>query len=361
MTTAPAVTAEGEALQSARDKLFYADVEPPEPGCLSPLGGGAHWLRVPLPGELNHINLWLIDHEDGLVLIDTGMACDEARTAWQAIEAEVLKQRPLRLIVVTHLHPDHVGLAAWLQERHGVPVWMSSKTEAQVRGLLAQPTESQVAARAAYMSSHGVGDAQEAAGSTMGDKYRHVMSGAPVVARHPGDGDEVTWGGVTWRFIEVGGHAAGHLCLHAPAQNLLIAGDQILPTISPNVSLHEATLDANPLASYLASLDRLAELDAQTLVLPSHGRPFFGLRTRAADLGSHHREKMEKLKAACVTPLTAVDVLPVMYSRPLRGFQRFLALGEAIAHLEYMAATGMLQRQVDGGGVVRFAAAGGPS
>jgi glyoxylase-like metal-dependent hydrolase (beta-lactamase superfamily II) len=354
MTTAPTVTAEGEALQSARDKLFYADIEPPEPGCLSPLGGGAHWLRVPLPGALSHINLWLIDHEEGFVLIDTGMACDEARSAWHAIEEEVLKQRPLRLIVVTHLHPDHVGLAAWLQERHGVPVWMSSKTEDQVRGLLAPPTDSQVAARATFMTAHGVGE-EEAVGSSFSEKYQRVMSGVPEVSRHPRDGDEVTWGGVTWRFIEVGGHAAGHLCLHAPTQKLLISGDQILPTISPNVSLHESALDANPLGSYLASLERLADLDPQTLVLPSHGRPFFGLRTRAADLGTHHREKIAKLRAACVTPLTAVDVLPVMYSRPLRGFQRFLALGEAIAHLEYMVTAGMLERRIDGGGVVRFA------
>jgi glyoxylase-like metal-dependent hydrolase (beta-lactamase superfamily II) len=249
-----------------------------------------------------------------------------------------------------------VGLAQWLQQRHGVPVWMSRKTEAQVCDLLTPPTDEDVTARTTFMTSHGMTDVKDVAVSTLGERYRSVMSGAPDVSRHPVDGDEVVWGGVTWRFIEVGGHAAGHLCLHAPAQNVLISGDQILPTISPNVSLHETTIDSNPLGSYLSSLERLAQLDGQTLVLPSHGRPFFGLRTRASDLSKHHQDKMQKLQAACVTPLTAVEVMPVMFSRPLRGFQRFLAFGEAIAHLEYMAAAGMLERRVDDG-IVRFATA----
>lgn len=354
--TAPRVTAEGETLPSATDKLIYAEINPPGAGGVVPVGNGVHWLRMPLPGELNHINLWLIEHEGGFVLVDTGMALAEAREAWEALEGTLLRDRPLRLIVVTHLHPDHVGLAAWLQQRHGVPVWTSRTTEQQVREFLTPQPEHEIVSRTAFLVSHGIENTREIAGAVLGDKYRGVVSGIPEVAHYPVDGEEVVWGGTLWRFIEVGGHAAGHLCLHAPSLKVLISGDQVLPTISPNVSLHETRLDANPLGSYLGSLERLAQLDADTLVLPSHGRLFSGLRPRAMDIRDHHHKQLGKLREAAAHSLTAETALPVMFGRPLLGFHRFLALGEAIAHLEYLASSGQLFRRVDEKGLVSFEA-----
>jgi glyoxylase-like metal-dependent hydrolase (beta-lactamase superfamily II) len=356
MTAAPRDTAEGDALPSAADKLLFADIEPPPPGGVAQIGGGVHWLRMPLPGDLNHINLWLIEHNDGFVLVDTGMALDESRDAWLALEQTLLKQRPLRLIVVTHLHPDHVGLAEWLQSRYRVPVWMSRTTEHQVRDFLTPQPEAEVLARTSFLISHGIANTRDIAAALIGEKYRGVVSGIPQVMHHPEDAEEVMWGGVSWQFIEVGGHAAGHLCLHAPALKLLISGDQVLPSISPNVSLHETRLDANPLGTYLSSLERLARLDEQTLVLPSHGRPFCGLRTRATDIRDHHHAQLEKLRKACAQSLTAESALPVMFARTLKGFHRFLAIGEAIAHLEYLAAEGQVARSVDATGLVHFEA-----
>jgi glyoxylase-like metal-dependent hydrolase (beta-lactamase superfamily II) len=354
--TAPRVTAEGEALPSATDKLIYAEIRPPGAGAAVPVGHGVHWLRMPLPGDLNHINVWLIEHDGGFVLVDTGMAIEEAREAWIALEGTLLKDRPLRLIFVTHLHPDHVGLAAWLQKRHGVPVWMSRTTEYQVRDFVTPKPDHEIASRTAFLVSHGIENTREIAGALIGDKYRNVVSGIPEVAHFPVDGEEVTWGGTTWRFIEVGGHAAGHLCLHAPSLKILISGDQVLPTISPNVSLHETRLDANPLGSYLGSLERLAQLDADTLVLPSHGRLFSGLRPRAMDIRDHHHAQLGKLRDACARSLSAEDALPILFGRQLFGFHRFLAIGEAIAHLEYLALQGQVSRHVDEKGFVRFEA-----
>jgi glyoxylase-like metal-dependent hydrolase (beta-lactamase superfamily II) len=311
---------------------------------------------MPLLGELGHINLWLIEHEGGFVAVDTGMATSEGRGVWESLCETVLKDRPLKLIVITHLHPDHSGLAAWLQERTGVPVWTSQKSETQIRDMLTPTPPLQIEERLKFWVSHGASNAGELSQLFGGDKYRGIVSGLPNVAHYPQDGDETVWGGVAWRFIEVHGHAAGHLCLVAPALKMLISGDQVLPTISPNVSLHDTTPDANPLSSYLGSLERLSQLDAETLVLPSHGRPFYGLRPRAMDLRDHHLTQLEKLRVACAAPMTAEDALKVMFARPLRGFHRFLAMGETLAHLEYLAAIGSVYRRVGEDGLVHFAA-----
>jgi len=335
----------------------YLQVPPPAPGEIAPVADGVRWIRFPLPMELDHINLWLLDHADGCVLVDTGLACEMGRGVWERLERQVLAERPLRLIVLTHLHPDHAGLAAWLQARHCVPVWTSLETERQMRQLLEPLTENQIASRRAFFHSHGVADASSFAASLTGERYRAAVSGMPSIAHHPRDCGEVSWDGATWRWIEVSGHAAGHLCLHERSRRVLISGDQILPAISPNVSATGWSPDVNPLDSYLRSLERLAALDPATLVLPSHGRPFVGLRERAVELRNHHLGQLDRLFDACREPLTANETLRVLFRRTLSGFHLLLALGEAIAHLEYLARSGRLARLTDDRGTIRYARA----
>ncbi len=321
------------------------------------MSDGVHWIRFPLPMELDHINLWLLDHEGGFVLVDTGLASDIGRAAWESLEQQVLAARPLRLIILTHLHPDHAGLAAWLQARHRVPVWTSRETERQMRQLLVPLTDDQIAERHTFFHSHGVTELGSFGASLSGERYRAVVSGLPQVAHHPRDGEEASWDGATWRWIETGGHAIGHLCLHEPSRRVLITGDQILPMISPNVSANGWSADANPLDSYLRSLERLAALDPATLVLPSHGRPFVGVRERAHELRHHHLEHLDRLLDACREPRTASETLRVLFRRTLTGFHLYLAMGEAIAHLEYLARSGRLVRLTDDLGTIRYACA----
>jgi glyoxylase-like metal-dependent hydrolase (beta-lactamase superfamily II) len=335
--------------------LAYAGLSPPEPGELTRVADGVHWIRLPLPMELDHINLWLLEHDGGFVLVDTGLCSEASRAAWTLLEQRVLHSRPLRLIVITHLHPDHAGLAAWLQARHRVPVWTSIETERQIRQLLEPPTEERIAERRAFFRAHGLADVEALVPSLTGERYRAHLSGVPEISRHPRDSEEVSWDAGTWRWLATGGHAAGHLCLHEPARRLLIVGDQILPTISPNVSLNAWSADTDPLDSYLKSLDRLGALDPSTLVLPSHGRPFTGLSARALQLCEHHRQHLDQLLEACREPRTASDTLRVLFRRQLTGFHQFLAIGEAIAHLEYLATRGLLVRLTEAGGLIRYA------
>lgn len=334
--------------------LSYAEIPPPAPGETTSIAPGVHWLRMPLPMELDHINLWLLEHDGGFVLIDTGLANDAARQTWERLEGSLLRERPLRLIVVTHLHPDHAGLAAWLQSRHGVPVWTSRTTERQMRELSTPLPDAQIARRRDFYRAQGVADLEFLGPSLAGERYRAVVSGAPDVAHHPHDGEETHWSGRTWRWLETNGHAAGHLCLHDQTNRILITGDQVLPAISPNVSLSGWGVDPDPLDSYLTSLERLGSLDPETLVLPSHGRPFRGLPARALELREHHQSRLERLLAASESPHCADELLRVLYRRELKGFHRVLALGEALAHLEYLARRNRLTRSTGEDGVVRY-------
>ncbi len=337
--------------------LSYLQVPPPAPGEIAAVSQGVHWIRFPLPMELDHINLWLLDDDGGFVLVDTGLSSDVGRAAWERLEQQVLAMRPLRLIVLTHLHPDHAGLAAWLQARHRVPVWTSRETERQMSQLLVPLTDAQIAERRTFFHSHGLSDLGSFAASLSGERYRAVVSGLPQIGHHPRDSEEVSWNGATWRWIETGGHAVGHLCLHEPSRRVLITGDQILPAISPNVSATGWSADTNPLDSYLRSLERLVELDPATLVLPSHGRPFFGVRERALELRNHHLNHLDRLLEACREPCTASETLRVLFRRTLSGFHLYLAIGEAIAHLEYLARSGQLVRLTDDRGTIRYARA----
>jgi glyoxylase-like metal-dependent hydrolase (beta-lactamase superfamily II) len=334
--------------------LTYPQLSVPEPGTLTRVADGLHWMRFPLPMELDHINLWLLEHQGGFVLIDSGLAFEAGRAAWALLEERVLASRPLRLIIITHLHPDHAGLAAWLQARHGVPVWTSRETERQMRQLLEPTTEERLAERRAFFQAHGLADVHTLGPSITGERYRAVVSGVPEIAHHPRDAEEVTWDTGTWRWLATDGHATGHLCLYEPKRRVLITGDQILPTISPNVSLNGWGADFNPLDSYLRSLERLCGLDPATLVLPSHGRPFLGLQARVRELCDHHLRHLDQLLEECREPRTAVETLRVLFRRQLTGFHQFLAIGEAIAHLEYLSNQGKLVRFTDDRGTIRY-------
>jgi glyoxylase-like metal-dependent hydrolase (beta-lactamase superfamily II) len=359
MTSTPSttVTAEGEAYLSAPRRLHFLDIEPPQQGQAIEVAPGVRWCRIPLPIDLNHINVWLIDHEDGCVLVDTGMASPVGEAAWEAMDAEVFAQTPLRAVFVTHIHPDHIGLARWLQQRHGVPVWMSKRTHEQVQAFMASDTSTGVAEAERFFTAHGIAD-RSMLPSLSPARFARMTSGLPEVAKHVADGEKLRWGATEWTALETNGHAEGHLCLYSAAYGALISGDQVLPTISSNIGFTWRSQDANPLHSFLTSLQRLHSLPGDTLVLPSHGLPFRGLQSRIDDLSRHHHEQLDSVQRACHDGKTALEILPVMFRRKLQGMHFFLAMAEALAHLEYLVNQSRLQRVTDAAGVIRYTAIG---
>jgi glyoxylase-like metal-dependent hydrolase (beta-lactamase superfamily II) len=349
------VTAEGLAYKSDPQRLQYVGIAAPAPGQAVAVAQGVWWGRIPLPLELNHINVWLLETANGYVVVDTGMAVDIGKEAWQQIEAQLCPRMPLCAVLVTHIHPDHLGLAAWLQQRHDIPVLMSRRTHEQAVELLSDTGGATSEEVAAFLHRHGVAETQGGRGLFAPHRFARMVSGLPSVSRYLGDSDTLPWNADTWTALQTDGHAEGHLCLSNCAHRLLISGDQVLPTISPNIGLGWRNQDLNPLGSYLSSLERLRRLDRDTLVLPSHGHPFYGLRDRIDDLREHHLRQLESLVAACQTPQSAVDILPVMFRRVLKGMHFLLALAEALAHLEYLVHAARLRHIVEGG-VVRYVA-----
>lgn len=346
---APAVTAEGEAFPSAPRRLQYVDVPAPGPGESVEIAPGVRWARIPLPLDLNHINVWLVETDDGCIVVDTGMAASIGKDAWENIERDYFSRRPLRAIFTTHIHPDHIGLAAWLQERFGVPVLMSRRTHELARAMWGGEGRALFNQAEQFFQSHGLTDATQIRAMFRPERFARMTSGMAHVERFVADEEMLRWGAGEWTALETNGHAEGHLCLSNPAQRVLISGDQVLPTISSNISFMFGHDDLNPLGSFLSSLQRLRALSEDTLVLPAHGVPFRGLRQRIDDLTGHHMEQLDKLATLCAEPKMAVDVLPFMFRRELKDMHLFLALGEALAHLEYLVHAGRVRRELRAG------------
>lgn len=333
---------------------------------LAPSGGtlevapGVKWVRMTLPFALNHINLWLlrdcIDGVEGWSIVDCCIHRDEAKAQWESIFANELQGLPILRVIVTHMHPDHIGLAAWLCERWNVRLWISA-TDYQVARLGCVASTGFGGDRAAeFFASHGL-NAPEAVEQIKGRTgyFTSLVPSVPLQYRRLIDGMVFNIGGRAWRCISGYGHAPEHIALHCESLNVLIGGDMMLPRISTNVSVYEQEPEANALVQFLDSIDKFRALPEDTLVLPSHGKPFTGMHIRIQQLHDHHRDRLAEVMEACTQqPCCAFDILKVMFKRPLDMHQTTFAMGEAIAHLHALWFGGKLSRAVDAHGVYRF-------
>ncbi|MFM2068479.1 MAG: hypothetical protein RLZZ584_3388 [Pseudomonadota bacterium] len=342
----------------------------PATGKTVALAPGVRWLRMGLPFALDHINLWLlrdeIDGRAGWTVVDCGIASEPTRAAWEQIFAHELDGLPVLRVIVTHMHPDHIGLAAWIARRwshDGAPggaecrVWMSATDWGLARAVRERPVAEAGAAAAAFYAEHGLGDPEALAKvSGRGSYYASMVPELPARYRRLMDGQQLDVGGHTWCCIAGYGHAPEHMSLYCAGLGLLISGDMLLPRISTNVSVFDVEPESNPLPLFLGSLDRYEALPADTLVLPSHGRPFRGAHRRIAQLRAHHVERLAEVMQRCTeSPASAADVLPVLFRRELDLHQTTFAMGEALAHLHALWLDGRLQRHRDADGVWRFA------
>lgn len=319
---------------------------------------GLHWLRMPLPFKLDHINLWLLEDGDGWTAIDTGIATDECKAAWERIFVGTMQGRPLKKVVVTHFHPDHVGLAGWLVERFDATFYMPLTEWAFGRMLAGvDPAQNQAAYDVFYRRAGFTPEMMQSVARRMGG-YGSRISTIPTAFQRIMHGDEIEIGARRWRMILGQGHSPEHACLYSEADGILISGDQVLPKISPNVSVWPQEPVGQPLGLFLNTLERIGEeIAGDPMILPSHNWPFRGLHERLADLIVHHDERLDETLEALAEPQTALQVLKTLFTRPLDEHQMFFAIGETLAHLHHLEKSGRATRVMGPDGVDLFARA----
>ena len=344
---------------SATEALVATTLAAPAPGETREIAPGVLWLRMPLPFALDHVNLWLIEEADGHTLVDCGYGDAATRAHWQRHFATTLGRRPLRRIVATHCHPDHLGNAAWLAAHFGCPILMTQAEYLAAHALRDEHAGFGQADVRALFASHGMTTEHLEAFTARGNQYRRGVPEAPRAFSRLVQGDVLALGPWRWRVVTGYGHSPEHASLAAEDARLLISGDMLLPRISTNVAVWPGEPEGDPVARFLASLAAFEALPADTLVLPSHGPPFRGIAARVAQLRRHHAERLAELKRALEgadAPQSAQDLVPVLFRRELDTQQRFFAMGEAIAHLNHLWRHGRIERQVGNDGSIRYAA-----
>jgi glyoxylase-like metal-dependent hydrolase (beta-lactamase superfamily II) len=336
----------------------------PERGSAFEVAPGMFWVRMGLPFALDHINVWLLRDEGGgrpgWSIVDTGIDDAATRAAWERVFATALDGLPVLRVIVTHMHPDHIGCAHWLCERWNVRLWISA-TDFNVARLASSASAGFGGPlSAAFMAQHGLAADPDAVGKVgaRSNYYRSLVPAVPLAYRRLLGGGTVGIGrGAArgeWLCHAGYGHAPEHMALHDAARGLLISGDMVLPRISTNVSVTDVEPESDPLTLYLDSIERMRTIAVDVLVLPSHGKPFRGLHTRIDQLQAHHAERFAEVLEACAkAPQTAFELVPVLFRRKLDLHQMTFAMGESIAHLHALWFRGLLERHVDAG-IYRF-------
>ena len=346
--------------EAARSDLHFPVATAPAPGEITAIAPGVLWLRLPLPFQLDHVNIYLIEDGPGWAVVDAGYGDDRTRAVWEAVTAGALAGRKLTRLIVTHFHPDHVGLAGWLAERFGLPLAMS-QTEYMFGLALQQPSSAaQDATQRAFYRRHGL--SAEATANVAGDghAYLRATTGMPPVFRRLIAGDSIRIGERRFQVLTGAGHAPEQVMLHCAADRLFLAADQVLAKISPHIGIWAMEPEADPLGEYLRSLAALrAALPDDVLVLAAHNLPFFGLHARIDQLIGHHAARCDAVAAACrPAPRAAADIVPLLFRRVPDAHQRGFALREVLAHINHMLPEGRLAPSDGTDGVRRFQAGG---
>jgi len=334
--------------------LKFSVQRPPAYGELTDVLPGLFWVRLPVPTPPNHVNCWLLDNGPGWTLVDCGMNTDDIFEIWDKLRRGLLRSRPLQNLTLTHAHLDHFGFAGYLVKESKCAVRLPLAEWLNGWKMWHEREEGPDEQFTSFMKRNGASDNDAASivGSLRRSNYLGLRPPREFIRIR--DGDVVAMGQREWRVITAGGHSPEHASFYCESDKILIAGDQILSHMTPSVIVPAAQPDANPMKEYLDSLMRLETLPPDTLVLPSHGLPFRALHTRLAQMREHHLVRLDDVACVVTGKTTAFAVAQEVFPRALYANPR-QAFGEALAHLNMLASTGRLTRDVDSAGAIAFA------
>lgn len=320
---------------------------------------GVLWLRVPLPMVLDHVNVYALRDEDGWTVIDTGVHSRRSIAIWEKILAGPLQGLPVTRVVVTHHHPDHVGLAGWFQAR-GTVLHMTRTAWLFARMLTldeqAQATDEQVQFWIRAGMDAKILDARRAERPF---NFADIVHPMPLGFERLHEGRTIEMAGRTWDIRFGHGHAPDHATFWSRDGDLVIGGDQLLATISPNVGVYATEPGADPLGDWMAACVALQpHAQEDQLVLPGHKLPFTGLPARMNQLIENHHGALERLRAHIANgPCSAADCFAPLFKRKIDSSTYGLALVEAVAHLNHLHQLGEVTRTLRGDGAWAYALA----
>jgi len=335
--------------------LSFPFAEPPGTGGVIEVAPGVLWARIPLPFRLDHVNIYLIDDSDGWAVLDTGIGDDTTREVWQALLSGPLAGRRITRLIVSHYHPDHIGLAGWLCQKLNIPLLTSQTSYLGCINISLRPGALDAKPYRDFYATHGMTPDAVDRVTSQGHHYLKMVTPLPPTFQRLVGGDTLTLGGRDFEVISGDGHAPEQLMLYCPADNFFLAADQVIAKISPNISVWAVEPDGDPLGLYLRSLRCIRKnVPASTLVLPGHQLPFRGLHERCVELADHHAARCRLIDDACrERPRTVAEIVPILFSRALDPHQMSFAFSEAHAHVNYMIRQKFLTQFVGRDGAVR--------
>ena len=342
-------------MKTGSNGLSYPFDNRPNPGELIEVGPGIFWIRMPLPISLNHINLWMLEEQDGWTLVDTGMATEDTKALWEEIFSTHLNSKPVKQVIVTHMHFDHLGLAGWLVEKWGATLCMSRTEYLSSRVIINEIKSDPPEATVAFFRAAGVEESILDEFKVRFNNRSDFVSPLPSHYKRLTDNQVLQIGSLQWTVIIVEGHSPEHICLHCKSLNIMIAGDQILPRISPNISVRPDEPRANPLHNFLRSCESLKNrLNKDVLILPSHGDPFYGVHLRLQDMINEHKKGLQDLLEFCSQPRSVAEVFPILFKSKINIGNMVIAVGEAVANLNYLVSSKELVVNIGSDGIARY-------
>lgn len=311
-------------------------------------------VKITMASPLRWVNSYIVPGDDGITVVDAGLHTPAGVESWEHVLKELnWSAKDITRILITHHHPDHYGLAGWLQERSGAPVLMSARSLQEARFMWGEEggTEERLVR---FFRAHGL--PQELSmpmREHLHESYREVLPQPSVTCVN--EGDSLLMGGRVWELIMTGGHAPGHLSLYQRDSEIIMCGDAVLPQISPNVSLLPGS-DAHPLAAYMDGLRKLGQYEVRQ-AFPGHRHPFGHFRDRTVHLLEHHEERLDRCAQLLdEQPRNAYELSIAMYGDKLTVHQLRFALSESLAHLDELMIRGQAAQQAEDRGTAYVAA-----
>lgn len=339
-------------MNATAQRIRFPYDTPPAPGTAREIAEGLLWIRFPLPMRLDHVNLYALDDGEGWTIVDTGFSSKRGIALWEGLLAGPLAGRPVSRILLTHHHPDHVGMAGWLRARFGAEIWATRTAWLMARMLTLDVQDALTPEALSFYIRAGMDPRLlEERKTSRPYNFADTVQPIPLGFRRIAQGQRLQIGGRTWR-VEIGhGHAPEHATLWSEDGQFILAGDQILPGISPNLGVYPTEPDADTVGDWMDSCTRLRGLkDSGALVLPGHKLPFTGVHKRLDQLIDNHHHALERLRAHLLQPRRAAECFIPLFKRQISDGDYGLALAETVGHLNHLSARGEVTRSLSADG-----------